>query len=473
MLKQRFVLQFGSQFGTRILGILAGLIVARVAGPEVVGVLAFGTAYISIWGFITGLFGTGHIKLISEGKHLGNCLTTYAWLQLASILVFLLVLSGILSYQKFFLDHYFESTTQEYVIYILLAANVIDHVLNFGNITFTAKLEQAKANFPLVVKLVFFHGVRVLIVFLGFKAIGLATVNLISSLLALPLAWRLLQRLKFGKFDRKLFKEHLHYALPIFLIVVVNSIMEYSDKLLLAYYSNTTELGYYSAAFSIGGVFLLISNSVSWVFFPLFSSLIANEDWAAVNQKIRSFQNFVAIFIFPMVCCLVIIGTPFIITLIGDKYQPSIIPFKILLLATYVAILGMPYGEIINGMGRFYLNVVINLICLAVFVISIFFLLNPDYLGLGAVGIAINLLIINLARNILYLIISFRIGKITLNRGIVLPNVLVLVLTLIFMYYEPTLNGWWAWWWLAFGPVFVAMVYFLFYLLGFTICWIY
>ena len=94
---------------------LAGLIVARLAGPEVVGVIAFGTAYVSIWGFTTGLFSTGHIKLISEGKNLGNCITTYTFLQGSSILVYsILVISWFLS-QKYLFNYQFESDIQQIV----------------------------------------------------------------------------------------------------------------------------------------------------------------------------------------------------------------------------------------------------------------------------------------------------------------------------------------------------------------------
>ncbi|MCB9302685.1 MAG: oligosaccharide flippase family protein [Lewinellaceae bacterium] len=467
MLKQRFVIQFGSQFGIKILGMIAGLIVARVAGPEVVGVIAFGTAYISIWGFITGLFGTGHIKMISEGKDFGNCMTTYTWLQGASLFLYIVFVLGFFSYQKFFLTNAFESRTHEIVILILLLANIIDQALNFGNSTFTAKLEMTKANYPLVLKAVIFHLSRIVIVFLGLRAIGLATANLISALLALPLAWRFIKKIDFGRFNKDLFKEHIRYSIPIFLIVIINAVMENADKLLLNYYTDTKELGYYSAAFSIGGVVLLVSNTIGNIFFPLFSGLIARKDWQAVNQKIDNFQNFIVLFIFPLICLLIIIGTPFLITLIGEKYYPSVLPFKILLFATYLSIVGIPYGNIINGMGRFYINVLINLICLAVFVASIFFLVNPAYLGLGATGIAINLVVINAVRNILYWMFSFRMGEMKFQVSVFLPYLTIGMVSAIFLWLSPTFLEWSSLWWLIMSPVYIAIVYYAMYQFGF------
>ena len=466
MLKQRFLVQFISKFGIKILGVLAGLIVARVAGPEVVGIIAFGTAYVSIWGFITGLFGTGHIKLISEGHSLKDCVATYSWLQGGSILAYFLFVSGFYFVQKIFFQGAFESRTHEIVIFLLLLANVAEQILNFGNVTFTAKLEQFKANYPLILKAVLYQAGRIIVVLLGMRAIALASVNLLSTLLAVPLAWSILKRLEFGRFNRELFIQHRNYAIPVFLIVLINSVLEYSDKLILAHFADTTELGYYSAAFSIGGIFLLISTSAGTVFFPLFSSLIAQRNWLLVNHKIRAFQKFLVRCIFPLICLLCIIGSPLITTLIGEQYLPSVQPFKILLFASYLSVVGIPFSNIISGMGRFYLSVVINLVCLVVYLVSIYLLTNPEYFGLGAVGIAINLLILNAVRNSLYLFTSWRIGEIELANSSFLPYLVISLVSVPFLMYETTFSQFFALWWLVIGPVYLLLVYSLLYMFG-------
>ena len=173
------------------------------------------------------------------------------------------------------------------------------------------------------------------------------------------------------------------------------------------------------------------------------------------------------LFIFPLICLLIIIGTPFLITLIGEKYYPSVLPFKILLFATYLSIVGIPYGNIINGMGRFYINVLINLICLAVFVASIFFLVNPAYLGLGATGIAINLVVINAVRNILYWMFSFRMGEMKFQVSVFLPYLTIGMVSAIFLWLSPTFLEWSSLWWLIMSPVYIAIVYYAMYQFGF------
>ena len=466
MLKQQFVIQFGAQFGTKILVMIAGLVVARVAGPEVVGTIVYGTAFISIWAFITGLFGIGHIKLISEGKPISECLTTYSVLQGGSIIIYSLCVFGAFLMQKYFWGG-FPSSIHETVIIILFITALFNEFLLLGNVTFMAKLEQVKANYPLVIKSIVYNALRIIIVLLGLRAIGLATVHLIGAAIAIPLAWRLIKQLKFGKFDKTLLKSHIQYAIPNFLFVLINKITEYSDKLLLEHFNDTTELGYYSAAFSIGGMFLLISHSVGYIFFPLFSGMIAEKNWDAVNQKIKSFQRFITLFIFPMVCLLAIIGGPLLITLIGSKYEPSVLPFKIIIFATYLSLIGMPYGNIIEGMGRFYLNSFINFLCLIVFVISIYFLTSPNFLGLGAVGVAINLIVFKFARNVLYMIFSHRIGELKLSLTNILPYLIIAGITYLFIYNEAYFNSWTALWWLLISPIYLLAIYAVLYLLGF------
>jgi len=102
---------------------LAGIFVARYAGPEVVGTLAYGLAYVAVFTFVLGLFGTPHIKLISEGKPLNKCMGTSARLQLGSMSTYLIFVSGWIVFQKYVLGNNFESQAQETVIWIFVFFN--------------------------------------------------------------------------------------------------------------------------------------------------------------------------------------------------------------------------------------------------------------------------------------------------------------------------------------------------------------
>ncbi len=439
----------------------AGIVVARFAGPEVLGTLAFGTAYVSVFGFMISFFSTGHIKAVSEGEDLGKCVSTYTILKGFSILVFIIIVLGWFVIQKHFLNYDFESKEQEAVILILLVAFVAAKVLDFGNVTFTAKLEQAKANYPLFIKTIIFHIGRMALVVLGLKAVGLASWQLIITILAIPIGWRFLKKLPWGGFSKKLAKRYWLIGIPMFLFFITQSLIANADRLILVHFTTVEELGYYSAAYAIGGMFLLISAAVGQIFFPMFSKLIKENMWKTVNEKINSFQRFITLFVFPALCAIALIGEPFLLFMLGERYQPSVNPFVILLFATYVVIQGMPYGNIITGMGRFYTLSLIYVLKLLFFVVCLIYLVSPDYLGLGALGVAINLLIINALTNAMFLGFVTYFGQIKINYLNIVRHIVVVIWLFCTYFIFNTYNLNQDFWWILTAPLALLLCYLL------------
>jgi len=279
-------------------------------------------------------------------------------------------------------------------------------------------------------------------------------------ILLLPLVFRLIKQYSRSSWDSQIFKKHIIYALPVSLIVVINSIIQYSDKLFLAHYTDTTELGYYSAAQSIGGMILLVSVSIGNIFFPLFSSLLATNDWAGVKKRIMQYQEFLVIFVFPIVCIIVIIATPLLTTVLGPRYEPSIESFMIIAFATYIVVVGMPYGNTIPGAGRFYLNVLILLIKLVVYVLSLSFFVSPHFLGLGATGLALNLLVVNMFTNLLFLYYTKRLSGLSFfSFKNTFRYIMIFSVSLTFYFYQNIFNDWCSYWWIVIIPVYLGLIY--------------
>jgi len=460
MLKQKFLVQFGSNISLRILGMISGIVLARVAGPEVLGTIAYATAYVGIFGFITGLFGTGNIKLISEGKDLGDNLATYSRLQIIAIIIFFFSVLVWFAIQKYILIHQFESKIHEQVIIITLFSMVITKLIQFSDSTFTGQLKQAKANLPNIVKGILFQLGKIVVVLLGFKAVGLVSWNLLTGIIVLPIAINLFRSLPYGKYSKELAKNYLKISIPVFLIVVLNSVIAYSDKLILQHYTNSTELGYFAVAFSLGGMILILGSTMGIVFFPLFSKYIKENNWENLNNKINKFQIFLANFILPFICLLGIIAEPLLLGILGDKYQNSVIPFILMIYASYISIVGMPYGNILSGMGKFYLNFWLKLLKFLFYIISVIYFVSTEYLGLGAIGLAMNLLSVNIFHNILVIFTSRRIGKLKINYQVLLTYAVLLILVLIsYLIVVPFLKDITKYWWVIFPPVFLIIVF--------------
>jgi len=466
MLKQKILVQFGSNIGLKLLGAITGIIVARYAGPEVMGILAYGFAYVSIFAFVSGIWGTGHIKLISEGQALGKCMGTYGRLQFFSIIIFILLVLSWYLFQKHILNYQFESREMEIVIWIFILVKVVDIIIQALDTTYTAKLEQVKANLPKITRALLYNIGRIIIVVLGYKAIALVSWNLISGLMVIPLVVILFGRLPWSGWDKNLAKKYLHYAVPILLIVIVNILISQSDKLILQHYSNNKELGYYAAAFIIGGFILTIGGTIGQIFFPLFSKYISNNDWKSVNDKIFKYEEFVVLFILPFVVLITVIAKPIIILLLGEEYNPSVNPFSVLALATFFVIWAQPYSNVINGKGKFYYLALIKFVKLVVFVAVLFIFLAPEFLGLGALGLAFTQLVINMAEGLLFVIFAKRIGDIWFYKRNLISFFLITMIGVVSYFGIPWFNTFGWFWWIIFAPLFLFTVYGVLYMLG-------
>ena len=87
MLKQKFILTYGIEFISLIIGIASGIIVARIGGPNVVGTLAFGMAFVAVFQFVTDLgIGTAQQKLVTSTDDIRDYISTFTVLKFGEAL---------------------------------------------------------------------------------------------------------------------------------------------------------------------------------------------------------------------------------------------------------------------------------------------------------------------------------------------------------------------------------------------------
>ncbi|HEC93075.1 MAG TPA: hypothetical protein ENI51_08815 [Candidatus Atribacteria bacterium] len=410
MLRQKIILSYASKILIQFIQVAASIVVARVAGPTVLGTVAFGLAFVSMFEFLADLgTGSAHIKLISEGQNLGKCISTFSILKGANTCLFFIVVLGIFLIQKYVLNVQFESTAHEYVIMISLITVTINQLLFIPKTTFAGKIEQAKQDIPDFVKTLIYQILRVIIVLLGYKAVALTFGNLISTVLIIPLTLYLFKDYPKDKFDRKLASKYLKISLPILVIGMSTKVINHLDRVALQYFTNSKQVGYYTAGYRIGGFVLMIANSIALLFFPLFSGAAANGDFQYIKNIIEKFERFSLIFIMPPVIFLSLYSDVIVKLLLGSQYLPSISVMAIINLAMFLMVLNMPYANVITGMGFFKSAAILNLFNLFLFISLISIFPNPKIFNLGATGTAITIFLSNLFIGILYRVIAKRI----------------------------------------------------------------
>ncbi len=405
MLAQKLITSYGSKILIQSIQIAASIVVARIAGPTVLGTVAFGLAFVSMLEFVADLgIGSAHIKLISEGQDIGKCISTFTILRTGSTFLFFIIVLGVFLIQKYLLNVQFESTAHEYVILITLITVTINQLLFIPKTTFAGKTEQAKQDIPEFVRTIIHQILRVIIVILGYKAVALAFGNLISTLIIIPFVLYLFKDYPKANFDRKLALKYMRISVPILIIAISKYIILYLDRVALQYFVNSEEVGYYTVGYRIGGLVLMIASSAGLLFFPLFSKAASNKDFQYIKNTIEKFERFSFIFIMPVVIFISLYSGVIIRMLLGSQYLPSIPVMTIINIAMFLMVLNMPYGNVITGLGFFKLVAILDLINLFLFAGLISVFSHPKIFNLGATGTAITVLL-----STLFIGISYRI----------------------------------------------------------------
>jgi O-antigen/teichoic acid export membrane protein len=403
-------------------------------------------------------FGTAHIKLVSEGRDEATCNKTYATIKLSLIGVFVFVFLTVFFIQKYGFHKNFESPAHEKVIFLYLIIITITQSFYVITATWTAKMEQAKQDIPSFIQTILYQLLRIILAVLGYKAIGLVVGNLASVLIIVPLYLYLGRDLRFGKFDKLLFKDYLRIATPTILTTVSMTLLYYTDKVILQYYTNSTELGFYSAAFVLGSFIKTIEGSAGMLLFPYFSRHIAENNYELINSSLRKYERFTFSFILPMVLTIAIFSDLIIMMTYGSKFQGAVPIFSIILISFICSLAYLPYGNILYGMGFYKLEAKIWIISLFAFWVFSFLFVSPLVLNLKGLGISIALVLTNLFIFIRMIMLTKKCSKqITLlpGRKILIFNTLFFA-TAAYLFYTFPISSYYL------KGLFVVVIYLLF-----------
>ena len=389
MLKQKLKISFFSKLFVQLFQLCATIVVARIAGPTVLGTIAFGLAFVNMFAFIGSLgFGSAHVKIIHEEEDKAKCAGTYAILHIASKLMFLFVVIIYFIIQKYVLHFPFESREHEIVIMIFMGMILVNTLSEIPQANFTANMEQAKQDIPEIIRNLFLQPARIITVLLGGVAISLAFVNLVSAIIIIPVYWYMSGNIKYWKFDFTLAKRYLKYGIPLVVLALASSFGNTIDKVILQYFANSETVGYYTAGFRIGGYFLLIGQSAGMLFYPYFSKVISDREEFRIKDKISQYEHFIFLFVMPFMIFLAIYSHTLVMVLLGEQYIPSIPVLTIITLAQFIFLLNIPYGNLLAGMGYFKLAAIINIVFIIVFALLLVCFVHPKFLNLSEKGAA-------------------------------------------------------------------------------------
>lgn len=406
------------------------LIVARLVGPSVLGTLAYGLAFASMFSVISDLgIGNAHIRIISEGKENENDCNRI-FLSIKSILIFTYTIITLLFffYKKYVGESGFESFEQEVVVLIYIGINFITQFLNFFSTYWAAKIEQIKQDLPTLIQTLFYQLLRVVLALLGYKAIELAMGNLFAVLIVTPLYLWLGRNIKLGKFKWSIAKKYIGLSIPLIIILFSQVVIYSIDKIYLQSQTDLKTLGNYSAGLTLASFLKTIENSLGLLFFPLFSRYITENQIDKVVAIIIKYEKINFFLIMPLVLIASITSRELILITYGNKFNLASDVFTFAIISFFVSTITLPYANVLTGLGKFKESSIIWLASAVIFVILAHILVNKNILDLSAKGMALAILGTNLFLLFIYLLYiwknaSFKIRLIT-QRSLIVFNLI-------------------------------------------------
>lgn len=382
---------------TQIIQMATSLIVARLVGPGVIGTLAYGLAFSSMFSFVSDLgAGTAHIKHVSSGENEPEYNATYLVIKFGLMSIYLLFTFGAFFYTKYFTETGFETNDQEIVVLVYIVIVLIGQFTAIYSTTWAGRTQQAKQDIPLFIQNLSYQLFKLILALLGFYAIGIAFGNLVAILISIPVYIYLGKDIKFSKTRKSLLLKYFKISFPVTIIGVCQIAISSFDKLYLKSQTDTIMLGNYSAALSLAAFMKVIESSVGMLMFPHISSLLVQKEYDKINDTITKYQRFSFAFILPLVIILSIFSSDVILLTFGNKFNYSSEIFSIIVFAFFVSSLTLPYGNILFGMGKFKESGIMWIVVALVFLVLTYVLVSKSVLDLGGFGISLALLIVNL-----------------------------------------------------------------------------
>lgn len=326
-LGQTSVIHFTSSFVSSILGFVATLYIARMLGPEPLGIYQVAIGLVS-WLAILGKVGTSRAitKRVSEGSEPGEYTVAGAAIIVG---LFAIVSVGVLVLREQ-VGAYVEYPAAGYVVAILFVVllNGLVNALLVGLklVHVSGILSPIKTGGRAVSQiLLIVAGASTAALFIG-HILGFIAVIAIGGYYV----FRNLPSL--GVPERRHFKRLFDFAKFSWLGSLQSRMFSYTDVLVLGYFVSSGLIGIYTVAWNVGQFLILFSGTLQSTLFPEMSSMAANEDPQAVSRIVEQSLTFGGLFLIPGLFGGVLLGER-ILRIYGPEFPEGAVVLNILIVA--------------------------------------------------------------------------------------------------------------------------------------------
>lgn len=326
---------------TRFLKLVLIIYVARILGATEYGKFTFALAFVGLFAIFSDL-GVSSITTREFAREREKEKEFPAVLSLKTLLslgTLVLILIG-----SFFIT---SSPTIRGLIWILGVYIIVSGFTGIVFSFFRARQKMEYEAWAKILQALVISGAGFFVLFnfptvknLSFAYLFAALSTLIFILFFLHIKF---QPIKF-EFNKIIWKNYLLMSWPLALAGVFGTIYGQTDSVMMGYWGQITQTGWYNAAYKIIGVTLIPVALITASFYPALSKFFKES-----KEKLQKAWNYYMELMLFMAAPLVIGGialAPRIIDFVYDpSYFPSILAFQILIIMAGISCISTPFGQ--------------------------------------------------------------------------------------------------------------------------------
>jgi PST family polysaccharide transporter len=332
-------------WGTQLASFLVFLVLSRLLDPKDFGLVALASVFVAFAQvFLDQGFSDAIIQKASVDR---EDLDTTFWTGLSMAIVLALgsaALSGPLA-----------SVMGEPELGPIIACLSLAFPLAALGSTQQAVLKRALAFKVLAIRslvsVVLGGAVGISLAFAGAGAWSLVGQNLVTTLIATLILWRLTAWSPGLRFSAGRFRELFGFGRSVLGTKILQFASRRSDSFLIGYFLGSTELGYFTVAYRLVLTMIrLITTVLNAVAFPTFSRIHGDPERSRkAFYRATRYASFVA---FPAFFGASVIAPELLPTLFGAKWEPSVPVMQVLALAGAINSIAFFNGTILTASGK-------------------------------------------------------------------------------------------------------------------------
>jgi len=359
---------------SKILKLILIIYVARIFGATEYGKFTFALSFVSL--FVV-FFDLGLSNIVTREfsreqereKELFSILSLKVILSLGTIILIFLI--------SFFIT---PDPTIRKVIWILAVFSAMG---NFSEIIYAFLRARQKMEYEawsIILEALIVMSVGFFIILTIPSIINLSYSYLLSSLVSLVFISTFLHfkifRLKIS-WEKEIWKKFLLISWPLALSSLFGAIYAYIDSVMMGYWKQITETGWYNAADRIITVTTIPLGIISMSFYPVLSKFFKKSE--KDFQKVWNYNlELMIILAFPLIIGGFVFASRIINFIYGQGFTPSILAFQILIFMAGILFISNPFGQIFiisNQQKKYFfitvfgalINIILNLILIPKF----------------------------------------------------------------------------------------------------------